>query len=71
MGVLALCAFTAVLPMNVSTTLGDPRSATYLGVGQADLRVDVRSGAADIEEIADDFAADPRIAKQVVIMRKD
>ena len=71
LGVLALCAFTAVLPMNVSTTLGDPRSATYLGVGQADLRVDVRSGAADIEEIADDFAADPRIAKQVVIMRKD
>lgn len=71
LGVLALCAFTAVLPMNVSTTLADPRSATYLGVGQADLRVDARAGVADIEEIAQDFAADPRIAKQVVIMRRD
>lgn len=71
LGVLALCAFTAVLPMNVSTTLADPRSATYLGVGQADLRVDARAGVADIEEIAQDFAADPRIAKHVVIMRRD
>lgn len=71
LGVLALCAFTAMLPMNVSTTLADPRSATYLGVGQADLRVDARAGVADIEEIAQDFAADPRIAKHVVIMRRD
>ena len=71
LGVLALCAFTAVLSMNVSTTLADPRSATYLGVGQADLRVDARAGVADIEEIAKDFAADPRIAKHVVIMRRD
>ena len=61
LGVLALCTVTMVLPMNVSTTLSDPRIATYLGTGQADLRIDVRTGVQDLATVDKEVDSDPRI----------
>ena len=59
LGVLALCTFTMVLPTNVSTTLSNPQVATYLGVGQADLRIDVRTGVQDLATVEKGVDSDP------------
>lgn len=63
--VIALCAFVTIVPASVTTTMEDPRFATYLGVGQADIRIDVRDAAGDVEAIAGDVAGDERVARSV------
>ncbi|RRD29988.1 FtsX-like permease family protein [Actinomyces bowdenii] len=70
MGVLTLCTFTMVLPVNVATTLDDPRIATYLGSGQSDLRIDVRAGVQDIGAVEDRVASDPRISRHTTVLRR-
>ncbi|MDO5065036.1 MAG: FtsX-like permease family protein [Actinomyces bowdenii] len=69
-GVLTLCTFTMVLPVNVATTLDDPRIATYLGSGQADLRIDVRAGVQDLGAVEERVAADPRISRHTTVLRR-
>lgn len=71
LGVLALCTFTMVLPTNVATTLDDPRIGTYLGSGQADLRIDVRAGVQDLASVAEVIDADQRISKHATVLRRD
>ena len=71
LGVLALCTFTMVLPTNVATTLDDPRIGTYLGSGQADLRIDVRAGVQDLASVAEIIDADQRISKHATVLRRD
>ena len=70
LGVLALCTVTMVLPMNVSTTLSDPRIATYLGTGQADLRIDVRTGVQDLATVEEAVDSDPRVTRHTTILRR-
>ena len=70
LGILALCAFTMVLPVNVATTLDDPRIATYLGVGETDLRIDVRTGTQDLGAVESALTADDRIAKHATVLRR-
>ncbi len=70
LGVLALCTFTMVLPTNVSTTLSNPQVATYLGVGQADLRIDVRTGVQDLATVDKEVDSDPRITRHTTVLRR-
>lgn len=70
LGVLALCTFTMVLPTNVSTTLSNPQVATYLGVGQADLRIDVRTGVQDLATVEKEVESDPRITRHTTVLRR-
>ena len=70
LGVLALCTFTMVLPTNVSTTLSNPQIATYLGVGQADLRIDVRTGVQDLATVDKEVDSDPRVTRHTTILRR-
>ena len=70
LGILALCTFTMVLPVNVATTLDDPRIATYLGVGETDLRIDVRTGTQDLGAVESALTADDRIAKHATVLRR-
>ena len=70
LGVLALCTFTMVLPTNVSTTLSNPQIATYLGVGQADLRIDVRTGVQDLATVDKEVDSDPRITRHTTVLRR-
>lgn len=71
LGVLALCTLTMALPINVATTLENPRIATYLGSGQADLRIDVRAGTQDLKAVEDYISADERISKFTSIVRRE
>ncbi len=70
LGVLALCTFTMVLPTNVSTTLSNPQVATYLGVGQADLRIDVRTGVQDLATVEEAVDSDPRVTRHTTVLRR-
>ena len=70
LGVLALCTFTMVLPTNVSSTLSDPRVATYLGAGRADLRIDVRTGAQDLAAVEKAVDSDPRVTRHTTMLRR-
>ena len=70
LGVLALCTFTMVLPTNVSSTLSDPRVATYLGAGRADLRIDVRTGVQDLAAVEKTVDSDPRVTRHTTMLRR-
>ena len=71
LGVLALCTVTMVLPANVSTTLSNPRIATYLGVGRADLRIDVRTGVQDLAAVERAVDSDPRVSRHATVLRRN
>ncbi|WP_167146184.1 FtsX-like permease family protein [Actinomyces sp. ZJ308] len=70
LGVLTLCTFTMVLPTNVSTTLSNPQVATYLGAGQADLRIDVPTGVQDLATVEKAVDSDPRISEHTTVLRR-
>ena len=70
LGVLALCTLTMVLPANVATTLSNPQIATYLGAGQADLRIDVRSGVQDLATVEKRIDSDPHVTRHATILRR-
>ena len=60
-----------VLPANVSTTLSNPRIATYLGVGRADLRIDVRTGVQDLAAVERAVDSDPRVSRHATVLRRN
>lgn len=43
--VCAACAFLMLLPQNLYSTLSSPSFVTYMGIGNADIRMDIRQGA--------------------------
>lgn len=70
LGVLALCTVTMVLPLSVASTLDNPRITTYLGVGQTDLRIDVRPGTQDLKDVEAAVASDSRISRHTTVLRR-
>lgn len=42
--VSAACAFLILLPQNLYSTLSSPTFITYMGIGNADIRMDIRQG---------------------------
>lgn len=43
--VSAACTFLMLLPQNLYSTLSSPDFVTYMGIGNADIRMDIRQGA--------------------------
>ena len=63
-GVVAVAIVLMVLPVNVLTTLTDPRFSTYLGVGEdVQVRIDIRPGAADPSSLTQTLREDPRVPR--------
>lgn len=54
--VSAACTFLMLLPQNLYSTLFSPDFVTYMGIGNADIRMDIRQGA-DISAVTARFAA--------------
>lgn len=54
--VSAACAFLMLLPQNLYATLSSPAFVTYMGIGDADIRIDIRQGA-DIGQAAAKLAS--------------
>ena len=70
LGVLALSTTTMLIPLNIASTLDNPSIATYLGAGEADLRIDVRGGDEDLDATRNALEADPRIERSTRIQRR-
>lgn len=68
--VSAACAFLMLLPQNLYSTLSSPLFVTYMGIGNADIRMDIRQ-AIDIRQKATQLAAalerDEQVARYVVL----
>ena len=68
--VSAACAFLMLLPQNLTSTLSSPAFVTYMGIGNADIRMDIRQGA-DIRLTAAQLAAalerDGQVARYAVL----
>ncbi|AYD89566.1 ABC transporter permease [Actinomyces sp. 2119] len=69
-GVLAVCALTMVLPASAYTTLEDPRFITYLGIGEADIRIDVYSGSGDLAQVEDVVGSETRITHHTTLLSR-
>lgn len=54
--VSAACTFLMLLPQNLYSTLSSPAFVTYMGIGNTDIRMDIRQGA-DISLAAAQLAA--------------
>lgn len=73
LGVLVLAAFILLVPQNLYTTISATEFVTYMGIGHSDLRIDLQQTseiAAKAAEIARALAADPAIARHVVLTTK-
>lgn len=68
LAVITVATFIMIVPVNVVTTMEDPRFATYLGVGQADVRIDVRAGAVDFDAVYREVVADPETLRHVALV---
>lgn len=67
-GVMVVSAFLMILPSAVVSTIEDPRFATYLGIGNTDIRVDVREGGVDVKTIERALAGNSDISKSVTLV---
>ena len=68
--VAAACAFLALVPQNLYTTMSAPAFVTYMGIGQAQIRMDIRQtgGAAGTAgQIAAALERDTRVEKYAVL----
>ena len=68
--VSAACAFLMLLPENLYSTMSSPTFVTYMGIGDADIRMDIRQGV-DIRLTAARLAAalerDGQVARYAVL----
>lgn len=64
--IAAVCAFLLVIPMNLYDTMSSPQFVTYMGIGDGEIRIDVRQGE-QLAEITDELmrrlAEDPEVEK--------
>lgn len=71
--VTALCTFIMLVPQNLSTTMSAPDFSSYMGIGNSDIRIDVRmtediAGAA--ERIEEELKADSSVENYSVLYTK-
>lgn len=68
--VSAACAFLMLLPQNLYSTVASPTFVTYMGIGNADVRMDVRQGAdicSTTEQLAAALGRDARVERYAVL----
>lgn len=69
--VAAACTLLVLVPQNLYTTMSDPAFVTYMGIGDSEIRMDVRQSEnidAVTEQIAEALAQDARV-KQYAVLR--
>ena len=70
-GVLSVCTIVMVMPVCVVTTMDNPGFSTYLGIGGADVRMDVKkidssqSGVGGLDQAFARVKADPGVSQAV------
>lgn len=71
--VVALCTFLMLLPQNIYSTLSAPEFVTYMGIGNAPIRFDIRMDD-EIEEkttaLEGNLKEDERVADYVILQTK-
>lgn len=71
--VVSLCTFLMLLPQNISSTISAPEMVTYMGIGDAPIRFDIRMDE-KIEEKTSSLEAclkqDGRVADYVILQTK-
>lgn len=55
--VVAAAAFMIIVPQSMKTTLGNPEFVTYMGIGNSQIRMDVRQ-TEDIDKVTENLAAE-------------
>lgn len=68
--VSAACAFLMLLPQNLNSTLSSPTFITYMGIGNADIRMDIRQGAnisLATAQLADTLERDEQVERYVIL----
>lgn len=68
--IAAVCTFLMVIPTNLHHTMASPRFVTYMGIGEGELRIDVRQGAniAQLtEELLEQLQQDTAVEKTVLL----
>lgn len=73
-GVVAgACVFLMIVPQNLYSTLSSPKFVTYMGIGDGEIRIDIRQTediAKATEQIASALENDPQVEKYVVLQTK-
>ncbi len=71
--VAAACAFLMLLPQELYSTLSSPTFVIYMGIGNADIRMDIRQGS-DINlataQLAADLERDERVERYAVLQTR-
>ena len=68
--VVAACASLALIPQNLSSTISAPEFVTYMGIGDAQLRMDVRQSeeiGRITKELSEKLRADSDVSKYVTL----
>lgn len=63
-GVIALCVLVMVIPASVLSTVDSPRFATYMGIGEAD----VRDGVTTTEQVESALGSRPEVTRHAVLV---
>lgn len=69
--IFVICSFIIIVPLNLLTTVQSPHFATYMGVGQSDLRIDVQQFdqvEQRLTQLREQLAADPDVEKFAVLV---
>lgn len=68
--VAAACTMLALIPQNLCTTISAPEFVTYMGIGNAQIRMDVRQSEeieSITEKISEKLSTDPDVSKYVTL----
>ena len=68
--VAAACMMLALIPQNLSSTISAPEFVTYMGIGDARIRMDVRQSeniGAITEKLSGKLSADPDVSRYVTL----
>ena len=68
--VVAACVSLALIPQNLSSTISAPDFVTYMGIGDAEIRMDVRQSeeiGRITEELSEKLSTDPEVLKYVTL----
>lgn len=72
--VAAICAFLMLVPQNLYSTLSSPKFVTYMGIGDGEIRIDVRQTEDILQttaQVAAELEKDERVEKYAVLQTKN
>lgn len=72
--VTAACAFLMLVPQNLYSTLSSSEFVTYMGIGNGEIRIDVRQTEninQTTEQVVEKLESDPRVEQYAVLQTKN